>query len=79
MVIKHAEGNNNQDLAWKFCVVEQTVQCWKKQKGLLIKEENSNQKGHQMAKGSLGQKIKCRSQEERNAAFKCCMVTEHRR
>jgi hypothetical protein len=45
MVIKHSEGNNNQDFAWKFCVVEQTVQCWKKQKGLLIKEEHSTQKG----------------------------------
>jgi len=45
LVIKHAEGNNNQDLAWKFCVVEQKEQCWKKQKGLLITEENSTQKG----------------------------------
>ena len=26
MVIKQAEGNNNQDLVWKFCAVEQTVQ-----------------------------------------------------
>jgi len=26
MVINHSEGNNNQDLAWKFCVVEQNVQ-----------------------------------------------------
>jgi hypothetical protein len=32
LVIKHAERNNNQDLAWKFCVVEQNVLCWKKQK-----------------------------------------------
>jgi hypothetical protein len=40
-----SEGNNNQVMAWKFCVVEQNVQCWKKQKGLLIKEENSTQKG----------------------------------
>jgi hypothetical protein len=31
-VIKHAEGNNNQDLAWKFCVLQQNVQCWKKNK-----------------------------------------------
>lgn len=45
MVIKHAEGNNNKVMAGKFCVVEQNVQCWKKQKGLLIKEENSTQKG----------------------------------
>jgi len=27
-VIKHAEGNNNQAMAWVFCVVEQNVQCW---------------------------------------------------
>jgi len=26
LVIKHAEGNNKQDLAWKFCVVQQNVQ-----------------------------------------------------
>jgi hypothetical protein len=26
LVIKHAEGNNNQDLAWKFCIVQQNVQ-----------------------------------------------------
>jgi len=45
MLMKHAEGNINQDLAWKFCVVEKTVQWWKKQKGLLIMEENSTQKG----------------------------------
>ena len=43
MVIKHAEGNNNQELARKFCVVEQNVQCWEKHKGLLIKVENSKQ------------------------------------
>jgi len=45
MVIKHAEGNNSQDLVWKFCVVEHNVQWWEKQNGLLIKEENSTQKG----------------------------------
>lgn len=45
MAIKHAEGNNNKDLVWKFCGVEQNVQCCKKQKGLLIKEENSTPKG----------------------------------
>jgi len=44
LVIKHAEGNNKQDLAWKFCVVEQNVQRGK-QKGLLTKTENSTQKG----------------------------------
>jgi len=64
MVIKHAEGNNNQDWVWKFCVVEQNVQCWKKQNGQLIKD-------HKMAKRSPGQKIKCCSQEERNVSFKC--------
>ena len=37
--MKHAKGNNNQDLVWKFCVVEQNVQCCKKQKRSLIKEE----------------------------------------
>ena len=26
MVITQAEGNNNQDLVWKFCAVEQNVQ-----------------------------------------------------
>ena len=26
MLMKHGEGNNNQDLVWKFCVVEQNVQ-----------------------------------------------------
>jgi hypothetical protein len=31
-------------MAQKFCVAEQDVQCWRKQKGLLIKEENSTQK-----------------------------------
>jgi len=45
MVTTRAEGNNNQDWVWKFCVVEQNVQCWKKQKGLLLKEENSTHKG----------------------------------
>jgi hypothetical protein len=45
MVIKHAEGNDKQNLVWKSCVVEQNIQGWKKQKGLLIKEENSKQKG----------------------------------
>jgi len=44
VVIKHAEGKNIQNLAWKFLVVEQNVQCWDKQKGLLMKEKNSNQK-----------------------------------
>jgi len=45
MAIKHAEVNNNKDLVWKFCVMEQNVQCYKKQKGLLIKEDNSTPKG----------------------------------
>jgi hypothetical protein len=45
VVIKHTEANNNQAMAWKFCAVEQNVLWWKKQKGLLIKEENSTQKG----------------------------------
>jgi len=44
MVVKHAEGNNKKDLAWKFCVVQQNVQCWKKQKGLQINEQNSTPK-----------------------------------
>jgi len=60
-------------MVWKFCVVEQNVQCWKKQKGLLIKEENSTHKNHQMANRILGQKIKCCSQEVRNADFICFM------
>ena len=72
MAIKHAEGNNNKDSDGKFCVVEQNVQCWKKQKGLLIKDENSTQKDHQMAKRSLRQKIKCCSQEGGIAGFKSC-------
>ena len=72
MVIKHVEGNN-QAMAWKFCVVEQNVQCWKKtkQKGPVIKEKIQPKKDHQMATRSLGQKIKCCSQEDRNAGFKC--------
>jgi hypothetical protein len=41
----YAKGNNNQAMAWKFCVAEQNVWCWRKQKGLIIKEENSTQKG----------------------------------
>jgi len=72
VVIKRAEGNNNQAMTWKFCLVEQNVQCWKKQKGLLIKEENSTQKGSSHKRG-LRQKIKCCSQEEGNAGFKFCM------
>jgi len=38
MVIKHAEGNTNQDLVWKLCVAEQNVHCLGG--GLLIKEED---------------------------------------
>jgi len=43
VVMKHAQIINNQDLACKLCVVEQNVQCWKKQKGLLIRKENVTQ------------------------------------
>ena len=25
--LKYTAGNNNQDLVWKFCVLEQNVQC----------------------------------------------------
>jgi len=70
MVIKHAEGNNSQDLDWKFCVAEQNVPCWKKTKGATNKRSRLNQKkNHQMAKRSLGGKIKCCSKEERKCWF----------
>jgi len=44
MIIKQAEGNNNQDLVWKFCVVEQNAQCWKKTKGTTNKGRKFNPK-----------------------------------
>jgi hypothetical protein len=41
MVIKHAEETNNLTVAWKFCVVEQNVQHYGRQKELLLEGANS--------------------------------------
>ena len=37
MVIKHAQETNNHAVSQKFCVVQQNVCCWRKQKDLLLK------------------------------------------
>ena len=40
MVIERAVETNNHTVAQKFCVVEQNVCCWRKQKNLFLKVEN---------------------------------------
>jgi hypothetical protein len=40
MAIEHAVETNNPTVAQKFCVVEQNVCCWRKQKNLFLKVEN---------------------------------------
>lgn len=37
MVIKHAEETSNCAMAWKYCVAEENVRFWRKQKELLFK------------------------------------------
>lgn len=37
---KYAEETSNCTAAWKFIVMAQNVQCWRKQKELLLNGEN---------------------------------------
>lgn len=37
---KYAEETSNCTAVWKFIVVDQNVQCWRKQKELLLNGEN---------------------------------------
>ena len=46
MVIKHTEESSNCAVARKFCVMEQIVWQWRKQKLPLLKGVNSNIKKH---------------------------------
>jgi len=40
VILDHAVETNNHVVVHEFCVVEQNVCCWRKQKNLFLKGEN---------------------------------------